>query len=330
MALQASTSVILCTHNPRPEYLGRVLASLRGQTLPAKQWELLLIDNASEQPLAQTVDISWHPRGRHIRENELGLTAARLRGLQKASGELLVFVDDDNLLTPDYLGQARTISARRPDLVVFGAGILEPEFEVQPPLELHPHLGLLAVRRESSALWSHNTTDTHCRPWGAGQCVTRRVANSYRQLATDLGITAVLDRRGGRLFCGGDDVFSRASAEIGLGFGVFPELWITHLISAGRVNQHYLVRLIQDHALSHGVLDYMFDGIQPVRTDLVWYGHLILHGVKNGLFSMRCQWAASRGADGAAQFISANRLKPLGPGRTSTGGTTERLCSSGI
>jgi glycosyltransferase involved in cell wall biosynthesis len=326
MAMEKSTSVILCTHNPRPEYLVRVVASLRGQTLPAKEWELLLIDNASKQTLAQTVDVSWHSRGRHIREDELGLTAARLRGIQEASGELLVFVDDDNLLAPDFLLQAIAIS-RCPDFGVFGAGILQPEFEVQPPVGLRPHLGLLALRREPSALWSHNGRDTHCRPWGAGLCVTRRVANFYRQLVTDLGITPVLDRRGERLFSGGDDVFSRVAAESGLRFGVFPELWITHLISAGRLNQHYLVRLIHDHALSHRVLDYMLDGIQPVRTDLRRYGRLILHGVKNGLFSMRCQWAASRGADGAAQFISANRLKPLRLGRTSTGGTTERVCA---
>src|SRR5262249_41797278 len=88
------------------------------------------------------------------------------------------------------------------------------------------------------------------------------------------------------------------------------------LISAGRLNQHYLVRLIHDHALSHGVLDYMFDGIQPVQTDLVRYGRLLLHAVKNGPFSMRCRWAESRGSNDAAQFISANRLKPLGSGRS--------------
>jgi glycosyltransferase involved in cell wall biosynthesis len=325
--MQASISVILCTHNPRPEYLGRVLASLRRQTLPAKEWELLLIDNASNRPLAQTVDISWHSRGRHIREDELGLTAARLRGIQEAGGELLVFVDDDNLLAPDYLAQATAISVRCPDLGAFGAGILEPEFEVQPPAKLRPRLGMLALRRERSALWSYNTTDTRCRPWGAGLCATRRVANFYRQLVPDLGVTAVLDRRGKRLFSGGDDVFSRVAAEFGLRFGVFPELWITHLISACRLNRHYLVRLIHDHALSHGVLNFMFDGIQPARTDLVRYARLILHGVKNGPFSMRCRWAESRGLDGAAQFISANRLKPLGLGRTSTGGTTERLCA---
>jgi hypothetical protein len=52
-AMQAPLSVILCTHNPRPDYLSRVLASLRGQTLPAEQWEFLLIDNASRQPLTE-------------------------------------------------------------------------------------------------------------------------------------------------------------------------------------------------------------------------------------------------------------------------------------
>ena len=75
--MQTSVSVILCTHNPRPDYLDRVLASLRGQTLPAEQWEFLLVDNASKQPLAETWDISWHSCGRHVREEELGLTGAR-------------------------------------------------------------------------------------------------------------------------------------------------------------------------------------------------------------------------------------------------------------
>ena len=154
--MQASVSVILCTHNPRPDYLRRVLASLRGQTLPAEQWEFLLVDNASKQPLAEIWDISWHSRGKHIREDELGLTAARLRGIQESNGKLLVFVDDDNLLAPDFLEQATAISAQFPVLGVFGAGILEPEFEVQPPLKLRSRLNLLALRSAPSALWTNN------------------------------------------------------------------------------------------------------------------------------------------------------------------------------
>jgi glycosyltransferase involved in cell wall biosynthesis len=234
--MQAPLSVILCTHNPRPDYLRRVLASLRGQTLSAEQWEFLLVDNGSSQPLAETWDLSWHSCGRHIREDELGLTPARLRGIQESGGRLLVFVDDDNLLAPDFLDRAAAISARNPLLGAFGAGILEPEFEVQPPVKLPPHLHRFALRSAPAALWSNNAKDARCIPWGAGLCVTRLVANFYPRFVADLGITPVLDRRGQRLFSGGDDLFSRIAAEVDLGFGVFPELRITHLISASRLN----------------------------------------------------------------------------------------------
>ena len=318
--MQTFVSVILCTHNPQPRYLTRVLASLRAQTLPTEEWEFFLIDNASSQPLAGTWDISWHSRGRHVREEQLGLTAARLRGIQESSGDLLLFVDDDNLLAPDFLDQAITISALCPVLGVFGAGILEPEFEMQPPPELRSRLHLLALRSELSALWSNNAKDAQCKPWGAGLCLTRRVANFYRRLIGDLGISAVFDRRGGRLFSGGDDVFSWAATQIDMGFGVFPELRVTHLISADRLNQKYFLRLIHDHALSHCVLAYVFDGIQPGRIDFVRCVHILLHAMKNGPFSMRCQWAESRGQDGAARFISENRLKPLESGQSVDGG----------
>jgi glycosyltransferase involved in cell wall biosynthesis len=323
--LQVSISVILCTHNPRPDYLSRVLAALRGQTLPAEKWEFLLVDNASEQPLAEIWDISWHSRGRHIRENDLGLTPARLRGIRESSGELLVFVDDDNVLAPDFLVQATAISSRSPLLGVFGAGILEPEFEVQPPAKLGPYLSRLALRSTHSALWSNNVKDYQSTPWGAGLCVTRRVANLYRKFVEDLGFNDALDRIGKRLFSGGDVAFSRVAARLGLAFGVFPELRITHLISAHRLRRHYLLRLTRDSALSFGVLNYILDGVQPERANLEWFVRLLLDGMKNGLFSMRCRWAHSRGKNAAAQFILANLLSRGKALTTGTEGT--RLAS---
>src|SRR3989337_147732 len=96
-------SVIICTHNPRPDYLRRALDALKAQTLPLEQWELLFIDNASRERLADLWDISWHPHARHVRESELGLTPARLRGIQESRGEVLVFIDDDNVLASDFL-----------------------------------------------------------------------------------------------------------------------------------------------------------------------------------------------------------------------------------
>jgi glycosyltransferase involved in cell wall biosynthesis len=307
--MKVSLSVILCTHNPRPDYFRRVLAALQEQTAPLEEWELLLVDNASERCLVDAWDISWHPFGRHIREDEPGLTPARLRGIRESCGELLVFVDDDNILSPDFLNQALTIPPLHPHLGVFGSGLLKPEFEVEPPRELVPRLSLLALRSVRYAMWSNNIGDSDCIPWGAGLCVTRRVASLYEDLVDKLNVSMFLDRRGKQLFSGGDDIFSWACIGVGQGFGVFPNLRITHLIPAARLNRRYYLRLIHDHAFSHGILNLLLTGKQPLQLGALRYLHLLLHGIRNGCFSMRCQWAGSRGYDRAATFIAAHQLR---------------------
>src|SRR5690242_20640193 len=124
-------SVIICTHNPRSQYLRRVLKALRNQTLPLNQWELLIIDNASHQPLTSAAwDVSWHPLTRIIREDELGLSVARRRGMRASSANVLVFVDDDNVLELNYLATTLQISQGWPLLGVWGSGCIRPEFEI--------------------------------------------------------------------------------------------------------------------------------------------------------------------------------------------------------
>src|SRR5262249_12334990 len=147
---------IICTHNPRPHYLRSVLNSLRRQTLPLKHWELLLVDNASQRPLTlDTPDLSWHPCGRIIREDQLGLAVARLRGVREAAAEILLFVDDDNVLAQNYLEQALRIGHEWPMLGVWGSGAIIPEFEVDPPEHLREFLDLLALQRTSRPRWSN-------------------------------------------------------------------------------------------------------------------------------------------------------------------------------
>ncbi|HEX8297148.1 MAG TPA: glycosyltransferase family A protein, partial [Chthoniobacteraceae bacterium] len=99
-------TVILCTHNPRADYLEQTLAALRAQTLATEGWELLLVDNASTHAVADRCDLTWHPNARAIREDRLGLTMARTCGFRAAQTDVLVLVDDDNLLAPNYLTNA--------------------------------------------------------------------------------------------------------------------------------------------------------------------------------------------------------------------------------
>jgi glycosyltransferase involved in cell wall biosynthesis len=319
-------SVVICSHNPRPDSLRRVLESLASQTLPKERWELLLVDNASDDRLESSWSLSWHPNARHIREEQLGLTPARLRGIRESRGDVVVYVDDDNVLADDYLQTAESLLEEQPQLGVIGAGTLEPEFATQPSPELVPYLKLLCLRCVSTALWSNNADDGAAVPWGAGLCVTRRVAEAYEQLLDRLrgvNVEHFLDRRGQRLFGNGDVAFSWAAVEGGLGFGVFPQLRITHLIPADRITHEYFLRLAEDNGFSGGVFDYLRTGLPPGdgSRNGERYLRLLVRGMRKGLFSMRLGLAFARGEAQARQLIMGRHLQPIslyehGEGRT--------------
>jgi hypothetical protein len=277
-------SVIICTHNPRQDYLKRVLEALREQTLQKDQWELLLIDNASEGTLAKHWDVSWHRLARHVREDELGLTPARLRGIVEARGDLLVFIDDDNLVDPDYLETAIYIGRNYPFLGAWG-GTIKGEFEADPKPWMQPLLEYLAVREFSDPLWSNNLDDWRAQPCGAGLCVRRSVAITYaKQL--DLNPTRRrLDRIGSNLSSCGDSDLIQTSCDVGQGFGNFPQLRLTHLIPASRVQPEYVIKLMQGILASMVLLRHFRTGDLPREPSCleVWVRYALIR-VRRGRY----------------------------------------------
>jgi glycosyltransferase involved in cell wall biosynthesis len=255
-----NVSVVICTHNPRREYLSRTLDALRSQSVPPAEWELLMVDNASDEPLASLVDLSWHPESRHISERQLGLTPARLRGIAEARAELLVFVDDDNVLRHDYLESALRIMASHSYLGAFG-GSIEAEFEVEPDPRLRSLLPSLAVRCVAEPKWANFGTDSV--PYGAGLCVRSQVAQTYAANARDSEIRRLLGRRGGSLMGGEDLDLAMTSYDLGLGVGLFGELAVTHLIDKRRLSARYLHRVFVGGVYSSHIVTYLHTGIAP-------------------------------------------------------------------
>jgi glycosyltransferase involved in cell wall biosynthesis len=256
-------SVIVCTHNPRPHYLRRVLEALRKQTAPTKKWELLLIDNASRAPLTlATCDISWHAHARIIREDELGLSSARRRGMRESSADLLVFVDDDNILNSNYLSEAVRINQEWPLLGVWGSGSICPEFEVLPPDDLEEFLGDLALREIKAPQWSNVFPCIDTIPWGAGLCVRAKVAAEYCRLDEGSALR-ISDRVGEALLSAGDVELSYVACSLGLGRGLFPELKLTHLMPKERLSEDYLVRIREGARTSDWLLQYKWQGVSP-------------------------------------------------------------------
>jgi len=250
--MKSNLSIIICTHNPQEKNLTQVLVALEKQTLPFEQWELVIIDNASKQPLATEIDLSWHPNSRIIREEKLGLTSARLRGIQDSYSDILIFVDDDNVLEPDYLETALQISKNYSYIGAWGGQIL-PLFEEPPAEWTKPYWEWLAIRTFERDKWT-NMTNTEIYPCGAGLCVRRFVAVQYCELVQSDSRRLGLDRKGDLLFGGGDLDLSFTACDMGLGIGMFTSLKLTHLIPPGRLQQDYLIRLAEANAYSNLIL----------------------------------------------------------------------------
>lgn len=261
MPAELKLSVVICAYNSRLDYLHRVLDALRRQTLPQSDWELLFVDNCSDPPLAERVDLGWHMNARHLVEPEAGLAFARLRGIEAMRSGVLVYVDDDNVLNPDYLEVCWKIALDWPALGTWGGRIV-PDFETVPPPNLQPYLSMLALREVSISRWSNVLPSIDATPWGAGICIRKSVADEHaRRFRTDL--VKITDRKGTSLSSGGDLEFTFVACGMGLGSGVFPELQVTHLIPATRLSEDYLVRLREGIETSDALLYFKWMGRKP-------------------------------------------------------------------
>jgi len=249
-----SLSVIVCTHNPRDDYFARCVAGLEAQTLSRDRWELIVIDNASAPGRGPHEDVSWHPRARLVHEATLGLTPARLRGIREATGDILMFVDDDNVLDADFLETALRVAAEKPFLGAW-SGQCRPEFETRPPEWTRRYWGNLVIREFDADVWSNLPRLADSMPCGAGLCVRRPAAERYVALHDGRARAFQLDRRGAALLSGGDNDLAACACDIGLGVGLISSLRLTHLISSDRVTQEYLARLAYGIHFSSTLLD---------------------------------------------------------------------------
>ncbi len=242
-------SVIICTHNPREDYLRRVLEGLRAQTLPLAQWELLLIDNASEKPLPEIFDLSWHPNSRHVREEELGLTPARLRGIQESKADILVFADDDTVLAPDYLEQAMVVAGQWPFVGAWGGSCI-PEYEIPLPYWIGDQVWRLTVVDVKEDVWSNLREGFATIPAGAGLCIRRPVGLRFIEWCRTNRSSKSLGRKG-TVLNGYEDVdLAHCALDIGLGTGKSTRLRLTHVIPSSRLTLEYFVRHAEGDAAS--------------------------------------------------------------------------------
>jgi glycosyltransferase involved in cell wall biosynthesis len=146
-------SVCLYTHN-RSRLLAQALESICAQTLPAEEFEIVVVDNRCTDDTRLVVEdfANRFPSLSYFYEEQLGSSKARNRGWREASGDMIAFMDDDGRAPPEWLEvAARVVQARSPDL--FG-GPIYPFYDASRPAWFRDDYGTLSPGGQSRFLVS--------------------------------------------------------------------------------------------------------------------------------------------------------------------------------
>jgi glycosyltransferase involved in cell wall biosynthesis len=100
-------------------YIGATLASVLAQRYP--HVEAIVVDDGSTDDTAQRI-MEFQGRVIYHRQGNRGMAAARNQGIALAQGQLISFLDDDDLWEPDYLATVVPVFAADPDAAAVYTG----------------------------------------------------------------------------------------------------------------------------------------------------------------------------------------------------------------
>ena len=116
-------SAVICTYR-RPDTLPRAIESLVAQSLDFSQYEIIVVDNNSQDESAKIVqqyNQNYFPKVEYALETCQGLSYARNLGVKLASSDIIAFIDDDAVAHPDWLASLLSMFDSIPDAWAVGS-----------------------------------------------------------------------------------------------------------------------------------------------------------------------------------------------------------------
>jgi len=128
-ALKDTISVCIATFN-RKQLLQKSLLALCHQTLPTELFEVIVIDDGSSDGAGEMIKgLSLPYRLSYYYQPNQGLAAARNKGISKAIGQIILFLDDDIVALPRLLEEHVRLHCEDERAVVVGHLDFPPDLE---------------------------------------------------------------------------------------------------------------------------------------------------------------------------------------------------------
>ncbi len=231
-------TIAIPTHN-RAHLLARTLDSIERLKLDeGVDAECLVVDNNSSDDTAAVVE-SLAGRGpikvRRLFESRLGSSFARNRAIREADCDLILFVDDDATVEPDWASEMiAEIERRKLDAA---CGLVLARWPSPPPSWLGPMLYVkLAVHDPALSAAPIDETERLHNYFSANVGFRRKTFERFGCFREDLGVT------GGNPLSGEDTELFARIIEGGGRMGFAPRAVVHHWIGPERLTRSYFRR----------------------------------------------------------------------------------------
>ncbi|QNF33814.1 glycosyltransferase family 2 protein [Adhaeribacter swui] len=242
-------SVIVCCYNSAirlPETLKRLALQ---QVSEIVSWELIVIDNASIDNTFEVAKYEWQKYNtnipfRVVKQPKPGLTFAREMGVECSKFSFILFCDDDNWLTPNYLELGFSILKEFDEVgIVGGKGEVVSDVNIPAWYNRYSSFYATAPQFNKSGYIDSNKPALY----GAGLFIKKEVFTRLNQK----GFKSILtDRKGALLSSGGDYELCYAATLIGYKLYYDEKLLFYHYMPAERLTINYLQKLTSAIAYS--------------------------------------------------------------------------------
>ncbi len=242
-----ASSIIIATFN-RAIYLSQCFEGLASLDNDPADFEIIIIDNNSTDNTAdiirQFAESNPNYTVQYLYEPRQGATLARNRGIETALGEIICFLDDDTVPSPDWLNSV--LNGFTDPLVgcVGGPAILDFQGQNVPPWLREDLKGLLSGY---SLEYDRTTTITLVEeyPFLCNMAVRSGIFREVGDFRTDLGPT------GNKLVVGEETELIGRIREAGWLAIYQPEAEVRHLVAPERLRKQYIYRSAMRLSVTH-------------------------------------------------------------------------------
>jgi len=247
-------SIVVCCYNSE-KVLPLTMDFLCGQKVPDNiPWEIIIVDNASTDKTAEVAGQVFDSSDcladfKTVKEINPGLSAARLKGLETAKYDYVIYCDDDNHLDENFVRRTYEIMKNNDKIGILG-GQSTTEFDILPAKWFYDWKDSFAIGKQGDQ--SGDITWTRGYVWGASMIVRR---SAFRKLIKNGFRSRLTDRKGNTLSAGGDTEICYALRNDGWKIWYDSSLKFKHHIPHDRLDWQYLRKLFRGFGQASAVLD---------------------------------------------------------------------------